>query len=747
MSIQRQNKEFMEKANLMHSAVTYAALAAFTSCTVFAAELSGGPAALQTKLAEDVTSIAVRGDALPGDITVADAEAVPLAFGRYGGGEVAVAAAGVLERGRTVAVSHTAFFCPETEKDPQNAKFLRHCLTWLSQGNAPRKVFVDVKNGGEQTAIKKALPGVEIENVPSYRALAQLPDDAVFVTSPDSRELDDAKLLTAFVRRGGGALCFVVGWGWHQITGKRFDTESPFNAAMGPCGLFTTGGYSEKCDGGRYEIVKPGRLPGMVADEALNMIENAKTELSADTAARCVRTLCDLMSALPPNDTRWLPRLKGLAYGTQEGAIPSPKHPLSAKNPRERIGMILHQKAWRANPEKNWPAHPAAAVYPGLPAPNTPRVTRSVEVDLSVPDWQGTGLFAVAGEPLTITLAEGAEKIGLRVRIGTTSCNVTSHSNWKRAPLVTVELPLNKRTTSFASPFGGLVYIVAPHDRKSKQGETKVTIGPACPAARYVEGRDTPESWKRSLEDCPAPFAEIENDVIALTVPISDARNVANPQEALSVLRQVLANDAWLTGIPVKRARPERMCADVQLCAGYMHSGYPFMLPMHTIKHLLNAETLRKGDEDDVWGFFHEIGHNHQNYDWTFNGTVEVTVNFFSLYNMEKICGKKVRETEKMGNARLLRSVERWKAAGRPFDKWKADPFLALNFFVELQQKYGWDAFQKMFAEYRKLPQSERPKTDADKRRQWCERFSHVVGEDLTSEFEFMLEPRSAQKR
>jgi len=745
MSYDDRTRMLVKKNNRMYSATTFAMFVVFASCAVFGNELANGPAALRAKLAEDVKSIAVRNGALPGDITVADAEAVPLAFGRYGGGEVTVAAAGVLGRGRTVAVSHTAFFCPETADDPQNATFLRHCLIWLSHGNAPSKVFVDARNAGQRTAIEKALPGIDLETVNGYHALARLPDDAVFVTSPDSHEqLDDAKLLTAFVRRGGGSLCFVVGWGWHQITGKRFDTESPFNTAMGPCGLFTTDGYAEKCADGRYKIAKAGKLPGIVADEALRMIEDAKTELSANTAARCVRTLCGLMTALPPDDTRWLPRLMSIAYSANESAIPSPRHPLSAKKPRERLGMIMQQRAWLANPEKNWPAHPAAAVYPGLPAPNTPRMTRSVEVDLSVPDWQGTGLFAVAGEPLTITLAEGAEKLGLRVRIGTTSCNITSHSSWNRAPLVTVELPLNKRTTSFASPFGGLVYIVAPHNRKSKQGKTSITIGPACPAARYVEGRDTPESWKRSLENCPAPFAEIENDVIALTVPISEARKVANPQEALSILRQVLANDAWLTGIPVKRARPERMCADVQLCAGYMHSGYPIMLPMHTIKHLLNAETLRKGDEDDVWGFFHEIGHNHQNDDWTFEGTGEVTVNFFSLYNMEKICGKKARETEKMGNAALLRSVERWKAAGRPFDQWKADPFLALNFFVELQQKYGWESFQKMFAEYRKLPKSERPKTDADKRRQWCERFSRIVGEDLTSEFEFMLEPRSS---
>ena len=39
------------------------------------------------------------------------------------------------------------------------------------------------------------------------------------------------------------------------------------------------------------------------------------------------------------------------------------------------------------------------------------------------------------------------------------------------------------------------------------------------------------------------------------------------------------------------------------------------------------------------WGFFHEVGHNHQNPDLTFHGTVEVTVNLFDLYVHEYLCG------------------------------------------------------------------------------------------------------------
>lgn len=32
------------------------------------------------------------------------------------------------------------------------------------------------------------------------------------------------------------------------------------------------------------------------------------------------------------------------------------------------------------------------------------------------------------------------------------------------------------------------------------------------------------------------------------------------------------------------------------------------------------------------WGLYHEMGHNRQKGEWTFEGCTEVTVNIFSLY-------------------------------------------------------------------------------------------------------------------
>lgn len=694
--------------------------------------------ALRANLAKQASTLALGPNALPGCVIVAGGEALPLAYGRVARVKVPVAAATVLGRGRAVAVSHQSFFSEEVANRRENAVFLRECLAWLAGGEKPSVVYLDVQASSLAPAVTRALKDVKdfrLQPFASYEQLAQLPAGAVVLTSPDAHALADADKLAAFLRKGGAALCPVVGWGWHQVSGgKSFRTESPFNKVFGPAGIYTGDPTVPAGSEGLYEVAEPSDLPGLSADDALERVENSPS-LPNSLGARCLFTLGTLSAVLPPDDTQYLPRLEKLAQLAGREVVPSPQQTLGPTRVRERLAYQLFQNAWLAAPERNWPAHPAARTYPGLPAAGTPRETREVSVDLTIPRWHGTGLFAVAGEPLTITLPEGAEKLGLRVRVGSTTCRNTSHERWSRAPVVDVEIPLTKTRTEFASPFGGLIYLVVP---KTATGTVAVKVGPACAAASYVEGRDTSDAWVAALKNCPAPFVELANDHVVISVPKSSVQNLRDPAPLLQVWREIMDNDARLTGIPARRTSPERLVADVELCVGYMHAGYPIMLPMNSLRHLLSEPTIRQGAQDDVWGFFHEMGHNHQNPDWTFNGTGEVTVNFFSLYNMEKICGKKIYETDKMKSEYLKRTVAAWNAAGRPLDKWKNDPFLALDFFAKLIEKYGWETFEKLFAEYRALPANERPKTDLEKREQWCRRLSRLVGEDLSDEFRFL---------
>ena len=698
--------------------------------------------ALRATLSRDVKAIAVKGGALPGCLVTDGEVAVPIAFARADGKSYTVAAAGSYGKGRAVAVTHHGFFEGDEGLRDDNVAFLRECVLWLAGDAKKVTLYIDRRLGASLPAIERALGKcgrqVEAKAMQGFGELASSSQGTVVLTMPDAHPRADAGKIADFVARGGGVLAPVVGWGWKQINSdKSLRSDSTFNAALGLAGIYSTGAFAGNPRGGLYEIAGMEDRPGTTMASAFALVEGGVT-MSKETGAECLSTIDMASEVLPMEQNEWGARLESLRRTLDETVmktVPSPSRPIRSGMVRERLAFIMMQSAWQANPERNWRAVPAAATYPGLPEKGSPRVTRDIDIDLSVPRRHGTGLFAAAGEPITVTLPDGAEKLGLYVRVGATTCRNTSSGEWMRAPVVDVALKLAKRSVTFSTPFGGTVYIEVPG---GKNGKVSVKIGPACPAPWFVEGRDTPETWAAQLKAPTAPFAEIESGRIVLTVPTSVARGVADPRPLLKVWREIMDNDAWLTGIPAERSSPERMCTDVQLCCGYMHSGYPIMIPDGSARRLVSEPTIRAGEEDDVWGFFHEMGHNHQNYDWTFDGTGEVTVNFFTLLNMKRICGAGLWD-KKIGGAGMRRTVKEWNDKGRPFGMWKGDPFLALHFFAQLIDRYGWDTFQKLFAEYRALPQSERPKNDLEKRKQWCSRLSRIVGEDLTPEFEFML--------
>jgi hypothetical protein len=67
--------------------------------------------------------------------------------------------------------------------------------------------------------------------------------------------------------------------------------------------------------------------------------------------------------------------------------------------------------------------------------------------------------------------------------------------------------------------------------------------------------------------------------------------------------------------------------------------------------------------------------------------------------------------------------------------------------YKQLKDEFGWDAYKRVFAEYRALPEEERPKTDADRRDQWLVRFSRTVGRNLGPFFEYWGVPTSEAAR
>ena len=78
---------------------------------------------------------------------------------------------------------------------------------------------------------------------------------------------------------------------------------------------------------------------------------------------------------------------------------------------------------------------------------------------------------------------------------------------------------------------------------------------------------------------------------------------------------------------------------------------------------------LTNGDgKTKSWGFFHEMGHNHQQPDWTFDGTGEVTNNVFVLYILDTVCGITSHQHPAIDPAPGRRVSRSTSTAGAKFD-------------------------------------------------------------------------------
>jgi hypothetical protein len=216
-----------------------------------------------------------------------------------------------------------------------------------------------------------------------------------------------------------------------------------------------------------------------------------------------------------------------------------------------------------------------------------------------------------------------------------------------------------------------------------------------------------------------------------------------DPEALMRHWDAVMDASAQLAAWPLARKSPERIVADADISAGYMHSGYPIMTGLDVTEAMLDLAKLRTGDGG--WGFYHEIGHNHQSPDWTFGGTTEVTVNLFTMHSLEVVCGLSKEESTKraLGQPAKLKKY----LATPDFEKWKADPFLALAMYAQLRMEFGWGPFERVFADYRALAKDQRPKGDDERRDQWMVRMSRACGRNLGPFFEAWGVPTTAGAR
>lgn len=702
-------------------------------------------------LLEGVRQIAAPG--VPGPLCVYGPEAFAVAVGGAGRGVAQpVVAAGRLKQGRIVALGQDGYLGRAALGEADTARLLLNAVRWAGgprAKQAPLRVAA-LRADGLAEALKGH--GLDVTTLSGPEWHKELAPFQVLCAHPGAWGAagGDAGLAAVrrFVEAGGGLVAGDLGWGWLQLhPGKDLLRDHPGNRLLAAAGIVWADGYLERtCPAGfRADSAPPGLCHAGKALEALVRHAEGRSKLAADDLAQAGSTVSLAARSIPSDDPFLRPRLGEVMARYADRAVPSPRRPLGRDQALERVVLAVQLRQIEDLPPERVVAHPAAATFPGAVPPEAPRITQSVEVDLGVPDWHSTGLYAPAGEAISVETPAEAAAAGLSVRIGCHSDELWHLDGWQRCPQVCRRAPLRPGLTRLASPFGGLVYVEVP--RGAKGGTAGVKIAGAVAAPYYVLGRTDLAAWRSEIRRRPAPWAELACERVILTLPAQAIRGLDDPQGVMEFWQRVEACCGELAGRPPRPVRPERYVCDVQISAGYMHSGCPIMTLLDMPEVMVDVPRMKRNGHGGVWGLFHELGHNHQSSDWTFQGTGEVTVNLFTLYVFEQVCGLGPEAHPAVSRDSRSGKLKAYLAAGAPFEQWQKDPFLALIMYIQLREAFGWEAYKKVFAEYRDLPREQRPRSDQQKRDQWLIRFSQAVGRNLGPFFQAWGVPTSQGAR
>jgi len=713
--------------------------------SIAATSAAAGPAPAtidsdRAALLQGVTEIGAPG--VPGGVCVFGPQAFAVVAGKDGKkAQLPVVAGTRWEKGRIVAFGHNGYL-----GDFQNSgtgALLINATRWAGGDKQKPKIAV-IKNAGLAAHLKTA--GLEAEAIEDKDWIRHLTRVDVMCVDAHKLTAEDVEPVSKFVRNGGGLVTAATGWGW--ATGKdksQLATEFAGNKVLEPAGLAFTGGTPEKTTKTGYTI--GGDLAYLGASAALDAVvaqSSGKGILTSDQLTQTGATIADALRALPPSDKILLPRLAALNTSASLNDFPRPDKPLPADNAMARLLVTQQLELMRQTKPQDLRPHPAADAFPGAVPKTAPRIAnRVVLIDTSIPAWHSTGLYAAPGELIQVAVPPELVDKGFGIRIGCHTDSLWHLDKWQRAPEISRREPIKTTITAAANPFGGLIYIDVPD--KLTPSKVNVAIGGGVESPRFVLGQTSVMDWKTKLRNAPAPWAELETKNIILSVPSEKIRQLDDPETLMKFWDQVLDADADLIGISHDRKRPERIVPDTQISAGYMHSGYPVMTPLDkSVEHSVSLADMKAGS----WGHFHELGHNHQHPDWTFDGTTEVTCNLFSLYCMETLCGKPPGQGhDAMKPEAVEKRLRGYLGMSDKFTRWKSDPFLALIMYHQLRVGFGWETYKKVFAEYRDLPKEQRPKTDEEKHDQWMVRFSRATGKNLGPFFDAWGIPTSAGAR
>ena len=547
----------------------------------------------------------------------------------------------------------------------------------------------------------------------------------------------DNSLIEDFLVSGGGLIMGGHSWYW-SYSNSDLSNSFPGNKIAKTTGLFvsnTIGGNIIDMSSIPHSLNSPKLAINALTNHILDIQELTEEESKiADSTISLCTDVISLDFNKFWNPLRELVNLSGwtvIEYGSLYEDV---GHNFGADPVADSLIRIESALTLKLPAEELIP-HPSHEQFPGKVPDNATRISRTIIVDGNQSGLDSnfgysnpradirisTGLYAAAGEIVTISVQPDIVTSGTKVLIGAHTDTLWNKDQIHRHPVISRWWEIDNISTEVGNAFGGQIYITIPAG--STIGNFSVNIDNAVKSPTFILGQTDMFQWLNQYRYHPAPWAEIGSDLFILTVPSHEIRNLENPDELMHWWNQALSMEHELYGF-LPWPRIERAVFDAQISVGWMHSGYPFMAHDLSVPDVVNFTYM---SENGDWGMFHELGHNHQWMPSTLPGTVETGCNFASVYLMEELVGISGHGALEINN-RKARTREYFDD-GSNISNWSV--WVALETFLIIKENWGWTPITEALKVYYDLPEEQIPSNDIEEYNAWVIHISTKSGFNL----------------
>ncbi|MCX2452736.1 M60 family metallopeptidase [Pedobacter sp. PLR] len=402
-----------------------------------------------------------------------------------------------------------------------------------------------------------------------------------------------------------------------------------------------------------------------------------------------------------------------------------------------------------------------ARIFPGMVEPSEPRVknakvildlnfsssnSRLLRINVAPEPQFSIGYYAPAGELIKIIVPAGIN--GLSAQIGGHTDDLTGKEPLQRDARITNAKQLFPGVNYIRNLYGGTVYIRA--DIAIEQ-PVELLITGAVVAPDFILGKTNDAEWIAQVKASTVPWLELRSSRVIFLIPrdfliknFNSSKPLVNPTALMKEWNAKFELDfnGWMglsdNSTDIRDRSPQsawREVLDIQPSVGYGHNGFPVVATMDSewFNSVVSLEQLQNGAN---WGTYHEFGHNCQMPSiWSWEVLGETTNNLFN-YKVAKRNGANFS----------IQHGDDWVAPGlayaagptgsKNFDGDAAinDPFKRMIPFLQIFEKYGYDAMTYLYTEARHT--SRFATTTQDKKDFVYERFSEYAKVDLLPFFE-----------